>query len=264
MVSQEVFIDTLLTCFGLVDAHLVSTPLVPSTHLSTTNSPTTGKLKQPYHELVGALQWLALSMQPDIAFAAAPLTHFSHSPGQAHWDAAKCILCYIKGMKQWRLVLGGEVPEVFGYTDANWGDDQDDHHSIGAYVFKLGNGAISWKSKKQSCAMLSLTEAEYMALCQAAKEAIWLTNFLAGLGVSIMNSMLINIDNQGGITLARNPVFHNCLKHINMQYHYTCELVQCNCIHLIFLPTKDMVTDVLTKSLPCVQHLTLVWSIGLF
>ena len=61
------------------------------------------------------------------------------------------------------LVLGGEVPEVFGYTDADWGGDQDNCCSISAYVFKLGNGAISWKSKKQSCIALSLTEAEYMA-----------------------------------------------------------------------------------------------------
>ena len=102
-----------------------------------------------------------------------------------------------------------------------------------------------------------------MALCQASKEAVWLTDFLAGLGVSITNSIPLFVDNQGSIALARNPVFHDRSKHVDIQFHYTRELVRKGRIQLEYLSTKDMVADVLTKSLPRVQHSALTSSMGL-
>ena len=58
------------------------------------------------------------------------------------------------------------------YTDADWGGDLDESRSISGYVFTLGGGAISWCSKKQDCIALSTMEAEYVACCLAAQEAI--------------------------------------------------------------------------------------------
>jgi hypothetical protein len=79
-------------------------------------------------------------------------------------------------MKGWRLTLGGKSPEVATFTDADWGSSHDDRRSIGAYIINIGDGAVSWKSKKQSCVTLSSMEAEYMALCQASKELVWMTD----------------------------------------------------------------------------------------
>ena len=238
-----------------MDASPLSTPLVPSTQLSTANCPTTQEEKdkmatRPYRELVGALAWLALGTRPDIAFATSSLTHFSHNPGHAHWEAAKHILRYLKGTRGWRLTLGGKMVQIASYTDADWGSDWDNRQSISAYIVKIGDSAVSWKSKKQLCIALSLTEAEYMALCQAVKESVWMVNFLKDLGISVQDSMVVNADNQGSIALAKNPVFHNRLKHINIQYHFTQDLVKGKQISLNYIPTKEMSTDLLTKALP--------------
>ena len=130
---------------------------------------------RPYRELVGALSWLALGTRPDIAFATSLLARFGHNPGRVHWDAAKRVLRYLKGTKAWRLQLGGKAPEAAAYTDADWGSHRDARRSIGAYIIKIGTGVVSWKSRKQSCVALSSTEAEYMALCQASKEAVWIS-----------------------------------------------------------------------------------------
>ena len=63
--------------------------------------------------------------------------------------------------------------------------------------------------------------------------------------------MPVNADNQGSnIALARNPVFHDRSKHIDIQYHYTRDLVKEKRIKLEYVPTKDMLADLLTKSLP--------------
>ena len=99
--------------------------------------------------------------------------------------------------------------EVSAYTEADWGNDHDDRRSIRAYIIKVSGGAVSWKSKKHACVTLSSTEVEYVALCQAAKESVWTIEFLKTLGVSICDVMTVNVDNQGTMALARNPVFHN-------------------------------------------------------
>ena len=48
-----------------------------------------------------------------------------------------------------------------------------------------------------------------MALCQVAKESVWMVDFLKDLSILVQDSMVINADNQGNIALAKNPVFHN-------------------------------------------------------
>ena len=93
------------------------------------------------------------------------------------------MLRYLKGTKNWTLNLGGRVADIAGYTDSDWGGDRDDRKSIGTYVFCMGAGAISWKTKKQTSVALSSVKAEYMAMCQAAKEAIWLTGLLEDFSI---------------------------------------------------------------------------------
>jgi len=107
-------------------------------------------------------------------------------------------------------------------------------------------------------------EAEYMALCQASKEAVWMVDFLRNLGVSLQGPMVVNVDNQGSIALAKNPVFHDRSKHIAIQYHFTCDLIKEQKIHLEYITTKDMLVDLLMKSLPRAQHEQLSEGIGLF
>ena len=72
-----------------------------------------------------------------------------------------------------------DIPKTFsdslkGYSDANWGGDLDTRRSTTGYLFTLFTSSISWSSKRQPTVALSSTEAEYMALIHATKEAVWL------------------------------------------------------------------------------------------
>ena len=62
--------------------------------------------------------------------------------------------------------------ELHGYSDANWAGDVDTRRSTSGYVFKVANCTVSWSSKKQASVTKSTTEAEYVALSEATKEAI--------------------------------------------------------------------------------------------
>ena len=68
------------------------------------------------------------------------------------------------------------------------------------------------------------------------------------------NPQVIFADNQGAIKLSKNPEFHNRSKHIDIKYHFVQDSCQKGLIELIYIPTTEMVADILTKSLPRDRH----------
>jgi predicted lipase len=59
-----------------------------------------------------------------------------------------------------------------------------------------------------------------MASTQATKEAIWMTKFMKELRyMKEKKAMVIRCDNQGAISLTKNPTQHARTKHIDVQHH---------------------------------------------
>ena len=77
-------------------------------------------------------------------------------------------------------------------------------------MFTLGGGVISWRSIKQSCIVDSTIEVEYVATCEAAKEAIWLKKFLSDLGVVRIEQVPITLfcNNSGAVAQSKGPRNH--------------------------------------------------------
>jgi hypothetical protein len=80
-------------------------------------------------------------------------------------------------------------------------------------IFIFANCSVSWEARKQQTVALSSTEAEYMALSDATKEAIYLRRFLKEV-LDIDKQIQIMNDNQGARSLAQNPIQHSRTKHI--------------------------------------------------
>jgi hypothetical protein len=110
----------------------------------------------------------------------------------------------------------------------------------------LSNGAISWNSKRQPTVAASTTEAEYMAAAAAVKEALWLRKLCESLDIPI-TTMKIMCDNQSAIKLLRNPIFSVRSKHIDVAHHFARERVQSKEVEFSYVPTTEMVADVLTN-----------------
>jgi hypothetical protein len=125
------------------------------------------------------------------------------------------------------------------------------------YAFLLGGAAITWASRKQQSISTSTTEAEYVGLCNTAKEAVWIRNLLQHIGrgqyAGKEQATLIYGDNQGALRLVANPEFHARSKHIDVQYHYIRELLQAGTIRTEYIRTTEMAADCLTKPLKSVQ-----------
>ncbi|OIT22478.1 retrovirus-related pol polyprotein from transposon tnt 1-94, partial [Nicotiana attenuata] len=116
----------------------------------------------------------------------------------------------------------------------------------------LGDGAISWRSIKQSCVADSTMEAEYVAASEAAKEAIWLGNFLKELNIvpSVQAPIVLYCDNNGAVANSKEPRSHKRSKHIEHKYYLIRDGTQRGDARVLKIALEDNLADPFTKSLP--------------
>jgi hypothetical protein len=132
--------------------------------------------------------------RPDITFAVSTHSQFLDNPGEAHWDAVKCVFHYLSEMKALALTYGGECHNLIG-TDA-------DECDAGAQEGHLGQHISRWRwchamELVQTRVVTLLTaEAEYVAAIHAAKEGIWLHRLIGKLFVPITSPTTLYCDNQ--------------------------------------------------------------------
>ena len=75
--------------------------------------------------------------------------------------------------------------------------------------FTLGSASISWMRKKQQLVALNIAEAEYIATIMACCEVVWLRKLFSEFFGHVLDTTVILFDNQSGIHLSENPMFHN-------------------------------------------------------
>jgi hypothetical protein len=68
-----------------------------------------------------------------------------------------------------------------------------------------------------------------------------------------MRATAILCDNQSCIKMTENPVFHDRSKHIEIRYHFICDMVQRGALKLQYISTDEQVADVMTKPLSRVK-----------
>ena len=253
--SQKQYLKRILQRFGMYDdTKPVSTPLAPHLKLSSQLSPTTDEereymAKVPYANAVGSLMYAMVCTRPDISHVVSIVSRYMHDPGKGHWQAVKWILRYLQNAMDVGLTFEQDKSLgkcIVGYCDSDYAGDLDKRRSTTGYLFTLTKAPVSWKSTLQSTVALSTTEAEYMAITEAVKEAIWLHGLLKDLGVS-KKQLNVYSDNQSAIHLAKNQVFHSRTKHIDVRYHFVREILEEEEILLQKIDTKENPADMLTK-----------------
>jgi hypothetical protein len=149
----------------------------------------------------------------------------------------------------WSLTFGSsEKSLVQGYTDSDWGS-QPDRHSISGYAFAVGPGVITWRSKKQSIVAQSTTEAEFIAMAEATKEALSIQHILQEVYPVLASTIPLLCDNQSAIALAKDNKYHQRTKHIALCYLFIRGSINDNEISLSYIPSTDNIADIMTKAL---------------
>ena len=173
-----------------------------------------------YASVVGSLMYAMVCTRPDLAHAVSVVSRFMGQPGREHWQAVKRIFRYLRGTSDVGVIYVGDTQcLVTGYSDSDYAGDVDTRRSMTGYVFTLGGSVVSWKATLQPTVTLSTTEAEYMALTEAAKEGIWLKGLVSDLGLH-HDQATVYCDSLSAICLAKDQVHHERTKHIDVRYHF--------------------------------------------
>ena len=254
LLTQEKYIEEILTRVGMKDCKPVPTPLSISEKLSLTEGEPLGyEDSTRYRSIVGALQYVTLT-RPDIAFSVNKICQFLHSPTSAHWTAVKRILRYLKYTSSLGLkFVKSDSTLVSAFSDADWAGCPDDRRSTGGFAVIFGCNLISWSARKQATVSRSSTEAEYKALANATAELIWLQTLLGELGIRQWRPPVLWCDNIGATYLSANPVFHARTKHIEVDFHFVRERVARKALDIRFVSSQDQLADGLTKPIGAAQ-----------
>ncbi|GAB6027182.1 hypothetical protein CHUAL_013972 [Chamberlinius hualienensis] len=140
------------------------------------------------------------------------------------------------------------------YVDASWGNSIPDRKSYSGYIAKWDNGIISWKSGKQKSVALSTMEAEYMALSEAVKEAVWLKRIIDSSVLSSGKPIvpILYCDNSATRAFMNSPIENHRTKHIDIRYQYAKDHFANNMYDLQPVTSQENDADFLTKPMTSV------------
>nr|XP_016455695.1 PREDICTED: uncharacterized protein LOC107779728 [Nicotiana tabacum] len=189
---------------------------------------------------------------------------FMHAPSSVHLTAAYHVLRYVKGtFGQGLLMSNASNFSLEAYYASDWATCSTSRRSVSGYLVLLGGSLLTWKSKKHHTVSLSSAEAEYRSMRRVVAELAWLTKMLSELFVTFIILVPLNCDSQSAIYIARNPVFHERTKHIELDCHLVHEKLHEGLISLSFVPSSLQFADMLIKPLSGVHHRSILSKMGM-
>uniref|UniRef100_A0A3Q7H6Q9 Reverse transcriptase Ty1/copia-type domain-containing protein n=1 Tax=Solanum lycopersicum TaxID=4081 RepID=A0A3Q7H6Q9_SOLLC len=178
--SQRSYTQKILARFGMSSSKPTDTFSADNIHLTTMFAPQSEEEKEymsrvPYASAVGSF-------------------YVCYGLYKARFSTCSQCSEQIHGKTRERTLAGCEenfLCLVTGYSDSDYAGDVDIRRSMTGYVFTLGRSVVSWKATLQPTVTLSTTEAEYMALTEAAKEGIWLKGLAMLVEYSHLESQFV-------------------------------------------------------------------------
>ena len=216
------------------------------------------ELHKRYRSIVGALLFIAITVRPDVQYAAGMLSRCVAYPTLALLTAAERAIIYLYGTRSLALTYRGRTPRddaSFAPTVGPLLDDGSSDASFEAgrstsgWAWRMCNAAVSWGMKKQQSIALFTTEAEIMASSLAACDGIFLRDSSIERGFPQSEPLVLFIDNKGAIDLAHDPVLHSSTKHIKRRELFIRDLVLDGVIKPKYVKTTDNMADIFTKPL---------------
>ena len=211
-------------------------------------------LQKKYQSLVGSLLYIARHTRPEISLHINLLGRRTSKPSQTNFQTAVRILRYLSSLSISGICLRRENQEVTreentsiqGYADASYRGEKSLSQS--GSLIKLNTQVISWTSRRQETTALSITEAEYIACCETAKDLRWIQQLLIELGVTPIVELYT--DNEAAIKLTKTQTFHRRTRHMEHKWHFIREMVDRKLLIVKGIKGKENPADLLTKLLP--------------
>ncbi|KAJ2914738.1 hypothetical protein MD484_g5685, partial [Candolleomyces efflorescens] len=265
-VSQSPFVTTLLEDWKMYPCNPAKVPLetLPSAMPDSKPGVLTDHmphqdLTKAYQSLVGSFQYLASTYRPEISTAAMVLGHHSSKPESKHMAAAKHVLRYLYGTRNYVLMfdpkkdiddsVNSHIRAAAAFMDADWASDSSTRLSISGYAIYFMGSLVGWSSVRQRVIALSSTEAEYYAIVHAAKRVLWFRLFLMTSGIDVPSPFPMLIDNKSAIAQASSPAISARSKHIHIKYLFIKNYFGDGTLTPTWVSSSVNVADIFTKLL---------------
>jgi hypothetical protein len=213
-----------------------------------------------FHRTTARLLFAAKRARPDLQVAVAYLCTRVKSPNQSDYRKLTRVIKYLRLTISIPLVLGWDgTGQLKWSVDASFAVHKDMRSHTGA-VLTLGQGALMSMSLKQKINTKSSTEAELVGVDDAMNFVEWIQLFVEQQIKSINDDsilkkigcdVVIQQDNTSTIQLENNGQASSTkrTRHINIRYFYITSKIKSGRMRVIYHPTKQMVSDYLTKPL---------------
>jgi hypothetical protein len=236
-----------------------STPAGPDLFIDEESTLLSPIQQKELHTIVAKLLFLATRVCPDILLVVNYLTtrvnKFTSN------DLNKCNRClkYLNKTKDLGLVLAAHEstsPRICGMADASFGVHSDSR-SQSASASTLGSGSFYSSSHKQKLTTKSSTEAELVSASQCGGLMLGQRNYLLSRGFN-SPAALLGQDNKSTIQVVNNGIRSaRRMKHLDNKIFFLKDYVEDNQLLVKYIPTNNMIADVLTKPLPAKQFIRL-------
>ena len=174
------------------------------------------------------------------------------------------VVRYLKGTPdQGILLLSDSELTLQGWCDYDWPACPITRRSLTGWLVFLGQSPISWKTKKQNTVSRGSAEAEYRSMAAITCELKWLKGLLLSLGVHHPKAISLFCDSQSTLHIAKNPVFHERTKHIEVDCHFIRDAITEGLIAPSYIPTYMQLADIFTKALGKSQFDCLLSKLGI-
>ena len=231
-----------------------------------------------YRAATGELLFAMVTCRPDISNAVIKLTQFNANPAECHYNAVIQVFQYLNATKRdgliyWRKHMRNDLeagtiptvqPEEYSFhtqtehdqsdqayvlVDSDWAGNVKTRRSVGGIAILMAGAAIIYKTILQRTVALSSTEAEFYALSEAGKLALYVRSILNELGIAQDEATSVYEDNQGCIHLTQSQKPTKRTRHVDMRYFAVLDWVEQDLLSIKKISTHDNSADVLTKSL---------------
>jgi hypothetical protein len=238
----------------------VMTPVNTLTPATSATAPTTAKKRKrrpplgtpaTYREAVGSIGYISQTSRPDCAFSHCELARHLNSDSPPFEQASRT-LGYLErtadralrferreGCDRW-------ADMVEGFSDADWRSPR----STSGHFASCNGTPFYWRAKTQQCVALSSAESEIVSLCGICKYIKGFSNFVEEVFGEKLTQTPVGVDNQSCLKICKTHFCSQRIRHLDLQYHFTRQMYIKDNIDLVYVNTKEMRADGLTKPSP--------------
>jgi hypothetical protein len=244
-VDQEGFLRSILKKHGLEG--LKKTPSTPATDKLLERGESKAVDKTQYLSLLMSLMYLARYTRPDVLMPVSYLATKSSKPTEDDFGKAMRVLRYLAGTVSVGLEFRRDVKfHPIIHADASHLLYDSGHGQAGMFITN-GSAPVAHRSIKIKMITRSSSESELVCLEDASTYAVWYSLLLKEMGVDLGGPITITQDNMSSMVMAVQGATFRRTKHLMGRESYVRERLLNKEVVLQYVPTNDMVADVLTK-----------------